>query len=66
MSNYGESEKKSEVLRGSQYPVSTQNKLDLRKKELEKELKAINEAITLFKDHPEIPDALDLLSQIRL
>ena len=60
----------SEIMRdeakgSSRVPVSTQNKLSLKRSELEKELKAVNEAIELFTTHPEIADALDLLSQIR-
>ena len=46
--------------------ASTQNRLEERKKRLEEELKAINAAIELFKTHPQIADALDLLGQINL
>jgi len=58
---YGEEQAKELMPR----TMSTQNKLQKRKEELEKELKAVNEAIVLFQDHPEISDALDLLGQIR-
>jgi len=62
---YTEKEQMPSGIGGSRLPMSTQNKLDFRKKELEKELNAVNEAIELFKNHPQIADALDLLSQIR-
>lgn len=61
MRSYGEQsvEKSAVTIR-----ASTQNRLQSRKEQLEKELKAVNEAIELFGKHPEIADAMDLLSQI--
>ncbi|RPI55959.1 MAG: hypothetical protein EHM49_01250 [Deltaproteobacteria bacterium] len=46
--------------------ASTQNRLQKRKEDLERELKAVTEAIELFNAHPEISDALDLLGQIQI
>ena len=45
---------------------STENRLERRKKQLEEELEAINAAIELFKNHPEISSALDLLGRVNL
>ena len=46
--------------------VTTQDKLERRKKELEDELLAVNNAITLFEKHPEISTAIfDLIGKIR-
>jgi len=45
--------------------VTTQDKLERRKKELEEELMAVNNAITLFDQHPEISRAIDLIGKIR-
>ena len=46
--------------------ASTQDRLELRKKELEEELEAVNRAISLFGEHPEISEALDLIQKTRL
>lgn len=46
--------------------ASTQNRLEERRKRLEEELKAVNAAILLFQDHPQIAEALDLLGQINM
>lgn len=43
---------------------STENRLERRKKQLEEELQAVNEAIELFKSHPYLSNALDLLGRI--
>ena len=43
---------------------STPNRLERRKIQLKEELAAVEQALQLFKDHPEIPDALDLLGRI--
>ena len=43
--------------------ATTQDRLERRKKELEEELRAVNEAIALFGKHPEISEALDLLQR---
>jgi hypothetical protein len=45
---------------------TTQERLELRKKELEEELRAVNRAIALFGEHPEISEALDLIQKTRL
>jgi len=45
--------------------VTTQDRLERRKKELEEELMAVNNAITLFGQHPEISTAIDLIGKIR-
>jgi len=58
---YGQEIAKAET---SPQIASTQNRLLERRSRLERELKAVNEAIELFGKHPEISDALDLLSQI--
>ena len=44
--------------------MSTQNRLERRKAQLERELANVNAAIELFNQHPEISDALDLIQQI--
>jgi len=43
---------------------STENRLTRRKKQLEEELEAVNNALELFQKHPEISGALDLLGRI--
>lgn len=51
---------------GAVQTISTQDRLERRKAQLEKELKAVNDAIALFSLHPEIADAMDLLGQIQM
>ena len=46
--------------------VKTRDKLFIRKKQLEDELRHIEEAVSLFDNHPYLAQALDLLGKIRL
>ena len=64
--NYGQVEKMAGEGFLTSGTISTHNRLERRKTQLEKELKAVNDAIGLFSTHPEIADALDLLGQIQM
>ena len=48
------------------HSITTQERLSRRRKELQEELVAVEEAMKLFLDHPYLAQAIDLIGRVRI